>query len=120
MGFDHDVGKNVGLGLGKDLEKAVSDLGDCGHSGTSEAATSRIIRRRNRRSGMSVQKNSTSVKRAAVVKTPGAAISIGQVPVAVPEPSSMALLGLGAAGIAAWRARRKSQAPAKSQAAVEA
>ena len=48
--------------------------------------------------------------------TPGAAISVGQVPQVVPEPSSMALLGLGAAGVAAWRARRKSQATAESQA----
>jgi len=38
--------------------------------------------------------------------TPGAAITVGAVPVAVPEPSGMALLGLGAAGIAAWRSRR--------------
>jgi len=48
--------------------------------------------------------------------TPGAAISVGQVPVVVPEPSSMALLGLDAAGVAAWRARRKSQATAESPA----
>ena len=47
--------------------------------------------------------------------TPGAAISVGQVPQAVPEPSSMALLGLGAAGVAAWRARRKAKAQSASQ-----
>lgn len=39
--------------------------------------------------------------------TPGASINVGAVPQAVPEPSSMALLGLGAAGVVAWRARRK-------------
>lgn len=41
--------------------------------------------------------------------TPGAAIKVGEVPVAVPEPTGMALLGLGAAGVAAWRARRKER-----------
>lgn len=40
--------------------------------------------------------------------TSGAAINVGAVP--VPEPSSMALLGLGTAGVAAWRARRKVKA----------
>jgi hypothetical protein len=44
------------------------------------------------------------------VETPGGAISVGAVPQAVPEPSSMALLGLGAAGVAAWRSRRKATA----------
>lgn len=39
--------------------------------------------------------------------TPGSAILVGQVPQAVPEPSSMALLAIGAAGVTAWRARRK-------------
>jgi hypothetical protein len=38
---------------------------------------------------------------------PGAGINVGAVPVAVPEPSSMALLAVGAAGVTAWRARRK-------------
>jgi len=42
--------------------------------------------------------------------TPGGAINVGAVPQAVPEPSSMALLGLGAAGVAAWRSRRKATA----------
>ena len=37
----------------------------------------------------------------------GTPISVGQVPQAVPEPSSMALLAIGAAGVTAWRARRK-------------
>lgn len=36
--------------------------------------------------------------------TPGAAINVGAVP--VPEPSSMVLLAIGAAGLTAWRARR--------------
>jgi len=36
--------------------------------------------------------------------TPDAAIDVGAVP--VPEPSSMVLLALGAAGLTAWRARR--------------
>jgi hypothetical protein len=36
--------------------------------------------------------------------TPGTAIDVGAVP--VPEPSSMVLLALGAAGLTAWRARR--------------
>ena len=39
--------------------------------------------------------------------TPNTAIQVGDVPQAVPEPSSMALLAAGAAGVAAWRARRK-------------
>ena len=39
--------------------------------------------------------------------TSGAAINVGAVPVAVPEHSSMALVFLGAAGVAAWRARRQ-------------
>jgi hypothetical protein len=46
--------------------------------------------------------------------TPGGAISVGAVPQAVPEPSSMALLGLGAAGVAAWRSRRKAKAEGDS------
>lgn len=38
----------------------------------------------------------------------GAAINVGEVPVAaVPEPSSMALLAIGSAGVIAWRARRR-------------
>ncbi len=45
----------------------------------------------------------------------GAAINVGAVPVAVPEPSGMALLGLGAAGIAAWRARRKVKTEAGAE-----
>lgn len=36
---------------------------------------------------------------------PGVGINVGAVP--VPEPSSMALLAVGAAGVTAWRARRK-------------
>jgi len=36
-------------------------------------------------------------------------IAVGAVPLAVPEPSSMALLAIGSAGVAAWRARRKQQ-----------
>jgi|GEM_PF-1392452 len=36
----------------------------------------------------------------------GASIMVGQT-VAIPEPSSMALLALGATGLAAWRLRRK-------------
>lgn len=39
--------------------------------------------------------------------TPGAGINVGQVPVVVPEPSGMALLGLGAAGVMAWRSRKR-------------
>jgi hypothetical protein len=50
--------------------------------------------------------------------TPGAAINVGAVP--VPEPSSMALLGLGAAGVAAWRARRKRTPSAEAAAEVQA
>jgi hypothetical protein len=42
--------------------------------------------------------------------TPGTPILVGQVPQAVPEPSSMALLAIGAAGVTAWRARRKKAA----------
>lgn len=38
--------------------------------------------------------------------TPGGAIAVGAVPQAVPEPAGIALLALGAAGVAAWRARR--------------
>jgi hypothetical protein len=38
--------------------------------------------------------------------TPNTAINVGQV-AAVPEPSSLALLAAGAAGVAAWRARKK-------------
>jgi hypothetical protein len=39
--------------------------------------------------------------------TPDAAINVGQVPVAVPEPAGLALLGLGAAGVTAWRSRKR-------------
>lgn len=39
--------------------------------------------------------------------TPWTQIAVGQVPQAVPEPSSIALLAIGAAGVTAWRARRK-------------
>ena len=46
----------------------------------------------------------------AYYQTNGGSINVGAVP--VPEPSSMALLGIGAAGVAAWRARRKSRAEA--------
>jgi hypothetical protein len=38
--------------------------------------------------------------------TPNTAINVGQV-APVPEPSSLALLAAGAAGVAAWRARKK-------------
>jgi hypothetical protein len=38
--------------------------------------------------------------------TPNTPINVGQV-AAVPEPSSLALLAAGAAGVAAWRARKK-------------
>ena len=41
--------------------------------------------------------------------TPGGAINVGAVPQAVPEPSSMALLGLGAAGVAAWRRKGRTR-----------
>lgn len=44
--------------------------------------------------------------------TPNQPITLGAVPVPVPEPSSMALLAAGAAGVAAWRARRKKKQPA--------
>lgn len=47
--------------------------------------------------------------------TPDGSITVGAVPVAVPEPSGMALLGLGAAGIAAWRARRKVKTEAGAE-----
>ncbi len=47
--------------------------------------------------------------------TSGAGLSVGQVPAAVPEPSSMALLGLRAAGVAAWQARRKAKADASTE-----
>lgn len=43
--------------------------------------------------------------------TPNTAINVGAVP--VPEPSSMALLAAGAAGVTAWRARRKKQPAAE-------
>lgn len=42
--------------------------------------------------------------------TPGTAINVGAVPVAVPEPTGMTLMALGAAGVAAWRSRRRSEA----------
>ena len=45
--------------------------------------------------------------------TPNTGINAGAVPVAVPEPSSMALLATGAAGVTAWRARRKKQPAAE-------
>ena len=38
---------------------------------------------------------------------PGTGINVGAVPAPVPEPSSIALLAIGAAGVTAWRARRK-------------
>ncbi len=44
--------------------------------------------------------------------TPNASISVGQVPVVVPEPSSMTLMALGAAGVVAWRSRRTAKAAA--------
>jgi len=47
---------------------------------------------------------------------PGTGINVGAVPQIVPEPSSMALLGLGAAGVAAWRARRKVKAATEAEA----
>ena len=37
--------------------------------------------------------------------TPGTAINVGAVP--VPEPTGMALLAIGSAGVLAWRSRRK-------------
>jgi len=40
-------------------------------------------------------------------ETPGTTINVGAVP--VPEPSSIALLAIGAAGVAAWRIRRKQR-----------
>jgi hypothetical protein len=40
-------------------------------------------------------------------QTPGTTINVGAVP--VPEPSSIALLAIGAAGVAAWRIRRKQR-----------
>lgn len=43
--------------------------------------------------------------------TPNTAINVGAVP--VPEPSSMALLAAGAAGVTAWRARKKKQPAAE-------
>ena len=43
--------------------------------------------------------------------TPNTAINVGAVP--VPEPSSMALLAAGAAGVTVWRARKKKQPAAK-------
>ena len=50
--------------------------------------------------------------------TPGAAINVGAVP--VPEPACMALLALGAAGVVAWRARRKTTPSAEAAAGTEA
>lgn len=44
--------------------------------------------------------------------TPGGAISVGAVP--VPEPTAMALLAIGSAGVFAWRARRKNVPATKS------
>jgi hypothetical protein len=38
---------------------------------------------------------------------PDTGINVGAVPAPVPEPSSIALLAIGAAGVTAWRARRK-------------
>lgn len=43
--------------------------------------------------------------------TPNTGINVGAVP--VPEPSSMALLAAGAAGVTAWRVRRKKQPAAE-------
>ena len=43
--------------------------------------------------------------------TPNQPITLGAVP--VPEPSSMALLAAGAAGVTAWRARKKKQPAAE-------
>jgi len=42
--------------------------------------------------------------------TSGTAIDVGAVPVAVPEPTGMTLMALGAAGVAAWRSRRRPEA----------
>jgi hypothetical protein len=46
--------------------------------------------------------------------TPGTAIDVGAVPVAVavPEPTGMTLMALGAAGVVTWRSRRTAKAAA--------
>jgi len=51
--------------------------------------------------------------------TAGESISVVQVSVAVPEPASMTLMALGAAGVAAWRARRTAKAAAGAESTAE-
>jgi hypothetical protein len=48
----------------------------------------------------------------------GASINAGEMPAAVPEPSSLVLLGLGGAGLAAWAVRNRRRAAAASAAPV--
>lgn len=56
----------------------------------------------------------------AYYKNDGTSIAVGAVPVVVPEPSSMALLAVGSAGVAAWRLRRKDRAEAAAADAIQA
>lgn len=45
--------------------------------------------------------------------TPNTTINVGAVPAPVPEPSTMVLLAAGAAGVTAWRSRKRKQTDAE-------
>lgn len=45
--------------------------------------------------------------------TPNTTINVGAVPAPVPEPSTMVLLAAGAAGVTAWRSRKRKQPAAE-------